>query len=237
MAKVCILTSAHQEMDPFFAELANIQEFQLKGISYKTAEFAGHELILCVSGVGMVNTAMSAGLLISECNPDYLMFCGVAGGTSKELGIADVVICSEAISPEYITTQSEFDGTPFEHCLTHPANNSVMPAWLMSGSIPEMDFSHYSFQVIEGRVTSSDQFPAPQKEYPALLKASLKAIDMETASLYQTGWAMNIPCFTVRAISNCLLDDGTDPDMNSANVAEAPQNAVKVSLDLIRKLA
>lgn len=234
MARICILTSAQQEMLPFYHVFKSNSSHTLSGIHYKTAQFAGHELMLCVCGVGMVNAAMAAGILINACAPDYLLFCGVAGATSPELDIGDVVIATEVISPEYMTTKAEFDGTPFAHCLIHPTQEAFMPEWLASAELPNLSLD-YDFQVIEGRIASSDQFPAPKAEYPILVQNGLKAIDMETAAMYQVGWVSGTPCLAVRAISNCLQTDGTDPDMHQANVDKAPLHAAQVSLDLIRQ--
>lgn len=233
MATFCILTSAHQEMTPFYEHIDSVSKHAACGVQYETAKFGEHDLVLCVAGVGMVNATLAATRLVNEVSPDYLLFCGVAGATSPELKIADVVVASEVIHSEYLTTRAELAGTPFEHCLHHPFKDAVMPEWLVSAPISMPVDRGYDFTLTQGRIASTDQFPAPVREYSTLVNAGMKAIDMETAAMYQVGWITGTPCLAVRAISNCLQADGTDPEMHVADVKKAPINACTVALSVI----
>ncbi|MEK6731631.1 MAG: 5'-methylthioadenosine/S-adenosylhomocysteine nucleosidase [Pseudomonadota bacterium] len=235
MPKIVILSSALQEITPFYKHITDLNTIERKNIEFRHGLFGQHEIILGVTGVGMVNSAAISALAIEWFRPDLLIFCGVAGGMSSEIKIGDVVIATEVAEPEFLTIYSKFADTPFEHTLIHPHKQIMQPAWFPSTSFPDISKPNDKYDVHSGRIASSDQFPAPKEEYSLLLREHVLAIDMETAAMYQAGWITNVPTLAVRGISNCLLKDGSDPEMSEANVNEAPQRATDVCLDLIEQ--
>ncbi|OGT21915.1 MAG: hypothetical protein A3C55_01250 [Gammaproteobacteria bacterium RIFCSPHIGHO2_02_FULL_42_13] len=235
MPKIVILSSALQEIMPFYRHIADLKIGNKKHIEFQQGRFKAHEIILIITGVGMVNSATISALVIEWFQPDLLIFCGLAGGVSANVKMGDVVIATEAAEPEFLTIYSKFVDTPFEHTLIHPHHQMMQPEWFPSTSFPDISKSHDEYDVHMGRIVSSDQFPAPKEEYSLLFREHVLAIDMETAAMYQVGWITKVPTLAVRGISNCLLKDGSDPKMSEANVNEAPQRATDVCLDLIEQ--
>ena len=236
MTTIVILSAAANEIEPFFS-LVSIQEKIQKGVvSFVKGNFAQHTLILGITGVGLVNSSTISTLAISWFKPDLLLFCGVAGGISPEVNTGDVVVANEVTQSEHFSINTSFLETPFAHYLNNPHHNILQPEWLPSLQITPLEMAPTNYPIHYGRIVSTDQFPAPMREYALLLRENVLAIDMETFGMYQAGWLTGVPTIGVRGISNTLLEDGTDPDMQQADITQVPQHAAQVCLGIIAQL-
>ncbi|MFN7096318.1 MAG: hypothetical protein ACK4PR_01975 [Gammaproteobacteria bacterium] len=233
MASIVILSSTRQELKFFFNYFTDLKPIIKNGITFLHGTLAKHDIFLAIAGIGMVNSAVISTLAVQQLQPALLIFCGVAGGVNSSVNIGDVVITSEVGQPELLTLSEQFAGTPFYEFLEHPHKQCMQPNWLPAIKFKPYENKFADFTVHTGRIASSDQFPSPQKEYALLLDSHVLAIDMETSALFQAGWVTNTPTLAVRGISNCLLEDGTDPDMHHADIEQAPLRAAQVCMDLI----
>jgi adenosylhomocysteine nucleosidase len=73
----------------------------LGGLSYLHGHIAGREAVFVETGMGKVNAAMAAALMLDRFGCGALMFCGVAGGLDPALGVGDVVIATRNIQHDY----------------------------------------------------------------------------------------------------------------------------------------
>ncbi|WP_102109998.1 5'-methylthioadenosine/S-adenosylhomocysteine nucleosidase [Oceaniglobus roseus] len=65
---------------------------KLNGATFITGEMAGKPVVLFLSGVSMVNAAMTAQLALDHFNIERIVFSGIAGGVDPGLSIGDVVV-------------------------------------------------------------------------------------------------------------------------------------------------
>jgi len=65
---------------------------EINGVSFVTGQIEGQPVVVFMSGISMVNAAMTAQLVIDRFNIGSLVFCGIAGGADPELNIGDVVV-------------------------------------------------------------------------------------------------------------------------------------------------
>ncbi len=63
-----------------------------KGVEFVTGRVEGHEVVMVLSGVSMVNAAMTAQMAIDRFNLRAILFSGIAGGVDPSLNIGDVVV-------------------------------------------------------------------------------------------------------------------------------------------------
>jgi len=82
--------------DPELAQLrskANITNtYAINGRTYYVGELAGKDVVLVLSGVSMVNAAMTAQTVLDHFLIDGIVFSGIAGGVNPNLDIGDVVV-------------------------------------------------------------------------------------------------------------------------------------------------
>ena len=87
-------------------ELANLVDGEQvgtrrAGLTFFRGHIGAREAILVESGMGKVNAAMAAALMLDQYNCRALMFCGVAGGLDPALGIGDVVVATRNVQHDY----------------------------------------------------------------------------------------------------------------------------------------
>jgi adenosylhomocysteine nucleosidase len=76
--------------------IANIEEeVVINGRSFTLCEIEGKEVVLFLSGVSMVNAAMTTQMALDHFNISHILFSGIAGGVNPDLNIGDVTIPSQ----------------------------------------------------------------------------------------------------------------------------------------------
>jgi len=70
-------------------------EYTINGKSFVTGQLAGKDVLLVLSGVSMVNAAMTAQQAIDRFNVSAIVFSGIAGGVDSSLEIGDVVVAGQ----------------------------------------------------------------------------------------------------------------------------------------------
>ena len=90
--RLAIISAYAPEMEALRAQ-ANIEKVVVvNGRSVYVGTLAGHKVLLTLSGISMVNAAMTTQALIDRFRVEGIIFSGIAGGVNPGLNIGDVVI-------------------------------------------------------------------------------------------------------------------------------------------------
>jgi adenosylhomocysteine nucleosidase len=71
---------------------SKVRTTEIGGTVFSVAQQGGRRLVIWMSGVSMVNAAMSTQLAIDHFHPDAILFSGIAGGLDPSFQPGDVVI-------------------------------------------------------------------------------------------------------------------------------------------------
>jgi len=71
---------------------ANVRNTEIDGTVFSEVQQRGRRLVIWMSGVSMINAAMSTQLAIDHFHPDAILFSGIAGGLDPSFQPGDVVI-------------------------------------------------------------------------------------------------------------------------------------------------
>jgi adenosylhomocysteine nucleosidase len=89
-------------MSAFPPEIVALQEgftdkatYSLNGVTFTTGQFEGKPVVMFMSGVSMVNAAMTTQLALDHFVIKRIVFSGIAGGVNPELTIGDVVVSAQ----------------------------------------------------------------------------------------------------------------------------------------------
>jgi adenosylhomocysteine nucleosidase len=66
--------------------------YLLNGRTFTTGTLAGNDVVLFLSGISMVNAAMTSQLALDHFNITHIIFSGIAGGVNPELHLGDVTV-------------------------------------------------------------------------------------------------------------------------------------------------
>jgi adenosylhomocysteine nucleosidase len=160
------------------------------------------EVVLCKSGVGKVNAAITTQILIDRFQVTHILFTGVAGALDPALEVGDIVISSSALQHDIDASALSPDfpkGTipmfPFD---------SEFKADAILIKLAEAAAENLSGpQVKVGKVLSGDQFIADRElveNYRTVFNGS--CIEMEGSAVGQACFLNEVPFVIIRSISD-----------------------------------
>ena len=169
------------------------------GSVYWEGMLEGTPAVVVQCGVGKVNAALCAQILISVYGVTQIVNTGIAGSLCADLDICDLVISRDAIYHDF---DLRFWGRPIGQVpgmdvVAFPVDASLMDKAYTAAE--QINPGHTKI----GRIASGDQFicSAEQKEQ---IIANTQAIcaEMEGAAIAHTAYRNSIPFVIVRAISD-----------------------------------
>ncbi len=220
--KHLLLTNFDNYLD-IFCQLTGAQVVS-KDKAMKVA--VAEDMAMINFGMGSPNAATLMDLL-SAVNPEAVLFLGKCGGLKKKNQLGDLVLPIAAIRGEGTST----DYFPPEL----PALHSFMIHRAVSHVIRDMELDYWSGTVYttNRRVWEHDE---AFKERLRLLRAM--AIDMETATLFMTGFANEIPTGALLLVSDQpMVPWGVKTSASDAKVTTGfVETHVKVGIESLREI-
>lgn len=183
-------------------EIKEIKETVISGISFFTGKFNDRDVVFVQSGIGKVNAAITATLLIEKFKVSEVIFSGVAGSLDERLKVGDVVIGRDIV-------QHDVDATAFGYKM---GQIPQMKEWAFesdkelvekAGNIN--DFDH---RIFFGRILTGDQFVS-KKDVKIRLGKDFEAlcVDMESGAVAQVCTRLGVKFLIIRSISDSITDE------------------------------
>ena len=107
-----ILGAMPAEVDTLTDKLVNRTSNTFLGIQFTTGELEDRRVVIASTGVGKVNAAMTATLLLDHFHPSEVIFTGIAGGINPELNPGDIVSSRSYVILNLPTTEILFSSIP-----------------------------------------------------------------------------------------------------------------------------
>lgn len=172
----------------------------------------GKETAVCVCGVGKVNAALGAQLLVSKFDAEILLNFGVAGGLNEHTKLCEVYQIGAAVQFDFDLTQ--LNGTKI-------------------GTLDEYTENYLTLQTFKfpfpiKKLGTSDRFNDSKTDYQLLteeLGADIR--DMEGAAIVQAAYAAKLPVYSIKAISD-VAGSGSTTEQFLQNKDRALKNLQSV---------
>ncbi len=232
MNNIGIIGAMDEEVD-VLVELMDIKEkVEKASLEFYRGTLEGKDVVVVRCGIGKVNAALCAQILISEFNVEAVVNTGVAGAIHDILEVNDIVISTDAI-------QYDFDTTVFGH---------------KKGQIPRMDNSTFvaderlitaayessvkqaaNHKVYKGRVVTGDVFISSMELKNELMN-DFKAHcgEMEGGAIAHVCELNKTPFVLIRAMSDKA--DGSADVVYEEFVKEAADNSKDIVLNMLKSL-
>lgn len=231
-AKLGIICAMDVELQDVLAKTRGVSKEELSGVTFYEGILENTKVVLVKCGIGKVNAARGAQLMIDKYRPSYIINSGVSGALNPKLRPMDIVVGSEFV-------QHDFDLSPIGYakgnlCTDDGSQVTVIKAdknlveHLYEISIKEKAVNKDAGEVMIGRIASGDQF-INSKEAKKAIRNNFggDTTEMESAAIAQVASCAKVPFAVLRVISD--MADGTNNE--SYDVFE--KKASKLSADII----
>ena len=197
MKYIGIITAIDEEFSIIKNILSNSKEIKIYNITCLLSTIGNKNIILTKCGVGKVNSARTAQILIDKFNIEYIINIGVAGGLKDYINIGDIVIGEKL-------AQHDFNITPFNHPMGYINKELGIYMYSNKNLVKKcQDIQIDNTNIYKGTIVSGDLFCTKEKHKINILNEfNADCVEMEGASIAQVCTLCNIPFIIIRSISD-----------------------------------
>ena len=198
-----IICAMQIEADGIIALCENVKTANHAKMKFTLGTLHGRDVCVVVCGVGKVNAAMCALMLIEKYNPDLVLNSGVAGSLSPIVGIGDIVVATKSV-------EHDMNGTALgdkQGEITFPDGNMMFfecdkqASTLLAAICKEIPDT----KVAQGIIASGDIFVSDRKQrFKINDRFGALACEMEGAAIGHVCVRCEVPYGIIRAISDDL---------------------------------
>jgi adenosylhomocysteine nucleosidase len=230
-------------------ELTAKEEQRVLGLRFVTGELRGRKVVVVKTGVGKVNAAMTATLLLDHFRPKEVVFSGIAGAINHDLQPGDIVIGEKTAQHDY----GDLTATQFvPDAPKNPVNGQRNPVQFLADerllqladtarnqvTLEKIPLSQGERvpRITRGIIVTGDMFimsSAKKSELQTAFHAD--AVEMEGAAVAQICYQQNVPCLIIRSLSDGA-DEKARVDFNQFKPIAAKNSATLV-LKMVELLA
>ena len=227
-----IIGAMEEEVNQLKTRISQVKITTKAGMEFNHGLLEGKEVVIVRSGIGKVNAAVCAQILIDDYNVDSIINTGIAGSLKNEINIGDMVLSTDVM-------HHDVDATNFgyEYGIIPRMETSSFAAseYLLEKAYEASEKVNSDIGLFKGRVVSGDQFVA-EKEKKNWIATTFAGYctEMEGAAIAQAAFLNKVPFLIIRAISD-KADDSAHMDYDVFE-AKAIENTVKLMTTLIPTL-
>ncbi|MDG6267405.1 5'-methylthioadenosine/S-adenosylhomocysteine nucleosidase [Glaesserella parasuis] len=196
--KIGIIGAMAQEVEILLSYMAEPKLTEIAGCKIYEGKINNTDIALLQSGIGKTAAAMGTALLLQLTKPEMVINTGSAGGLDANLNVGDIVISTEVRHHDIDVTAFGYEKGQL------PANPAAFMANEQLAQIAIKETEKAGFNAVSGLICSGDLFvngndmiARIRNDFP-----SVKAVEMEAASIAQVCYAFQVPFVVVRAISD-----------------------------------
>ena len=201
--RVGIIGAMNEEIIELKKKMESYEEWQEGHALFFSGYFAGHTVILAKSGIGKVNSAIAATLLIQDYKVELLINTGSAGGIDETLRIGDVVVSTELAYHDADATAfgyryGQIPQMPARYIVNQQLLKNTIEAVKLNGQHP-----------VEGLIVTSDSFIADEERVKKIKHHFPDALvsEMEGTAVAQVCYQFDVPFVIVRAVSDTANEE------------------------------
>lgn len=201
-----IICAMQIEADGILALCDHIRTEEKFGMTFSHGTLHGKELVIVVCGVGKVNAAMCATVLINDYRPSLVINSGVAGAVSPVVSIGDLVVGTRAVEHDMnITALGDKQGEvsfPNGKVLFFDCDKAA------SLLLEEVCGGLEDTKVVRGIIASGDIFISTRPQRLRLNdRFGAIACEMEGAAIGHVCHCCGVPFVILRAISDDINEN------------------------------
>lgn len=227
-----IIGAMDEEVAKIKEQMDNVRVMSKAAMDFYEGTLNGKEVVVVRSGIGKVNAAMCAQILVDTYEVEAVINTGIAGSLNAQIDIGDIVLSTD-------TLEHDMDAVAFGYpvgqiprmdTLSFEADEKLraLAKKVCGEVVPEVS-------VFEGRVVSGDQFVSDKGKKDWLVENfNGYCTEMEGAAIAHAAYLNGIPFLIIRAISD-KADDSASMDYPTFE-AQAIEHSVKLLLAMCEQM-
>lgn len=228
MEIIGIMGAMPDEVEQLCALLDGVTIEPYAGVEYHRGMLGDKQVVVCCAGMGKANAAATTQVLITKFGAQRIIFSGIAGNMSSQIGIGDVVIGKTVVyhdaqldmiaqNPPFLT---EYTGDP---ALVAAAEAACQAAGV---------------KALTGKIATGDLFVGDSATKAAIqAKCAPDCVEMEGAAVSQIAAKNGVPCVILRAMSDNADEDGHEVlVVKKFSISEYVATATRIVADMVEHL-
>ena len=178
------------------------------GSEYFAGKLEGLDVVVVQCGIGKVNAALCAQVLVSVYGVTHIVNTGIAGSLCADLDIGDLVVSQDAMYHDFDCNAFGYPvgKVPGMDVIAYPADEKLVS--LAFAAAESVNPGHTKM----GRVASGDQFVCEKAMKERIISVTgALCTEMEGAAIAHAAYRNGIPFVILRAISD-KADDSAEMD-------------------------
>ena len=234
---IAIIGAMDSELVTLLGALEDKQAESFCGLTFYTGKLKGQPAVLVKCGIGKVNAARCAQILLDRFDPEALINTGIAGGVGPGLHVGDIVVATGLVQHDYdISAFGYAKGNLGDR--SHEKEPTVF--WAderVAGAVTEAAEQVLGKDKLHrGLIATGDQFiSGAEKKASIYGEFQALAAEMEGGAIAQVAALGHVPFAVIRAISD--LADGTAAASYDAFEQAAADASAATVLGAMEKLA
>ncbi len=182
-----IIVALKSESENYLNTIQNKKHIKLAGKDFYTFSVSGKEIVYAISGIGKVNAAMTAQVMIDKFSPTRILNYGSAGGLNGKVKALDFY-CIEKCC------QYDFDLSPLD----------PVPV----GYIQDYDKVYFELNTNDldflpkATLATSDRFTCKSQDIEQITKMNCTVFDMEAGAIAETCESNGVSFSSIKGISD-----------------------------------
>ncbi|MEG0267451.1 MAG: 5'-methylthioadenosine/adenosylhomocysteine nucleosidase [Carnobacterium sp.] len=226
--KFGIIGAMEEEIDLLKSKMTTPKEWHQANALFISGEIEGHQVVLVQSGIGKVNAAIAATLLISQYEVDTLVNTGSAGGIGKGLVVGDIVVSTQVAYHDVDATIFDYEIGQVPQMPARYTTDAVLIKKTMAAA------ANVGLHPVEGLIVTSDSFIAGKAQIEKIMASFPDALatEMEGTAIAQVCYQFGKPFVIVRAMSDIANEEaGISFD---EFIIEAGKKSANMVLELLK---
>lgn len=228
-----IIGAMDSEVRILCEKLSGKEIIEFQGLQFNKGILDGKEVVVVKSGIGKVNAALCAQLLIIKFGAEKVINTGIAGATGTGLGIFDFVVSTATVYHDFDCAFFGYEAGQIPGMAKEfSADASMVESTLKAFGETEFSKKH---KMIKGLIASGDQFisSGEKKDY---IKNTFNplCVEMEGSAIAHACTLNKTPFVIIRCMSD-MADDSAEATYNF-NEDECAEMCSKLILNIIAKI-
>lgn len=223
-----IMGALPEEVDQLCALLSDVTVEHYAGVDYHQGRLGNRQLVVCCAGMGKANAAAVTQLLITRYQAQAILFSGIAGNMSREIGIGDVVIGKTVL---YHDAENSMLAQSSPFTAEYHGDPALVQAALAACEKAQV-------KAIAGTIATGDRFvgdAATKADIAA--RVSPDCVEMEGAAVSQIAARNQVPCVVLRAMSDNADEKAFDElVVKDFSISEYVATATRIVVSMLEAL-